>query len=83
MKKINDLLKNIGIDPIKSYSNTELMKKDILNENKGLSGIYRWINEETGDTYVGSATYLANIIRRYYQESELKHSGMHHFFFII
>jgi hypothetical protein len=45
---MNKLLKNLGIEPIKSYSNSELLKKE--SENRNLAGIYRWINEETGET---------------------------------
>lgn len=39
-------------------------KIDILSENEGKSGIYRWVHNLTGDSYVGSAV---NIKRRLYQ----------------
>jgi hypothetical protein len=29
-----------------------------LKENKGLSGIYRWVNNENGKSYIGSAVNL-------------------------
>lgn len=74
---INKLLKNIGIEPRKFYSNAESYKKDILSENKNLSGIYCWTNQKTGDTYVGSGLDLAKRIRSYYQPSELERNPRH------
>lgn len=53
------------------------MKKEIFSENKHLSGIYRWINEETDDTYVGSGIDLTKRIRSYYQTSELERNPRH------
>jgi len=38
---MNKLLKNIDLEPIKTYSNAGLLKKEILQENKHLSGVYR------------------------------------------
>ena len=74
---INKLLKNIDLKPQKTYSNAELLKKEILRENKQLSGVYRWINEETGDTYVGSGADLTKRIRSYYQVTELERNPRH------
>lgn len=44
--------------PVKSYSNVDLQKKNILKENKGKSGIYRWVNNVNGNSYIGSAINL-------------------------
>lgn len=74
---INKLLKNLDLNPSKTYSNAEMLKKEILQENKNMSGIYRWINEETGNTYVGSGMNLTKRIRSYYQVSELKKNPRH------
>lgn len=46
------------VSPIKTYSNAEEMKTEALKNNKGKSGIYRWINIINGNTYVGSAVNL-------------------------
>lgn len=77
MNKINRLLKDIGIDPVKLYLNAESSKRDILNDNKGLAGIYKWTNIETGDSYVGSGVDLAKRIRSYYQMAELEKHPRH------
>lgn len=74
---MNKILKNIGLEPMKSYTNAEFMKKQILSDNKHISGIYRWINQETGDTYVGSGTDLADRLRSYYHTSELERQPRH------
>lgn len=67
----------MSVKAIKSYPNAELLKKDILLENKGLSGVYRWTNIETGDSYVGSGVDLTKRIRSYYQIVELKRNPRH------
>jgi hypothetical protein len=42
------------IIPIMSYIDVLAEKKAILQENNDKSGVYRWINKETGESYVGS-----------------------------
>jgi hypothetical protein len=42
------------------YSNVETDKSKIIKDNKIKSGIYRWVNTLTGETYIGSSTNLAN-----------------------
>lgn len=54
------------VSPVKIYANTNLSKKEILNENKNKSGIYRWKNNLNGKTYVGSAINLSKRINSYY-----------------
>ena len=43
------------IIPVKSYSNALSDKQNILNDNKNKSGIYRWVNNLNGKSYIGSA----------------------------
>ena len=54
------------VSPVKIYANTDLSKKEILNENKNKSGIYCWKNNLNGKTYVGSAINLSKRINSYY-----------------
>lgn len=61
----------IDIVPIKSYSNTDTMRADILKENKGKTGIYRWINKENGKSYIGSAVDLNIRFRSHFSISFL------------
>uniref|UniRef100_UPI0023D89C1B hypothetical protein n=1 Tax=Gonatophragmium mori TaxID=2966219 RepID=UPI0023D89C1B len=65
------------IEPVKAYLNSEISKKTILSDNRKLSGIYRWVNTETGDTYVGSAVDLTTRLRRYYNTKELEGNPRH------
>jgi len=55
-----------SIVPIKVYSNADTMKEDIIKDNNKKAGIYRWINNETGNTYVGSSINLSNRLRLYF-----------------
>ena len=47
------------------YSNADIQKFDILEDNKGKGGVYRWVNIATGYSYVGSARNLAVRLRQY------------------
>jgi group I intron endonuclease len=51
---------------IKLYNNAYTMKKDIISENKGKSGIYMWTNLLTGDIYVGQSIDLSKRFRKYF-----------------
>lgn len=57
--------------PVKTYDNAGSLKKLILADNRGLSGIYRWINKINKKTYVGSGKDLAKRLAIYYKTSEL------------
>ena len=58
------------IVPIKSYSNVNTMKLVILKENKGLSGIYRWINNVNGKSYIGLAINLNVQLNKHYKSNK-------------
>jgi len=51
-------MKELGLNPVYIFENleTENIKKQILNETKGLSGIYMIFNKITTDYYIGSAS---------------------------
>lgn len=61
---------NITKFSIKSYSHPYFNRKGIYKENKGLSGIYCWLNLINGKLYVGSAK---NITKRLYQYFSSRH----------
>ena len=44
----------LPVFPIKSYSNAEADKAQILSENQNKSGIYKWKNSINGKRYIGS-----------------------------
>nr|QBG64902.1 GIY-YIG endonuclease [Cordyceps cicadae] len=74
---MNKLLKSLGLEPKKFYPDAQALKSEILNDNRNLSGIYKWTNIETRDSYVGSGIDLAKRIRSYYQTSELNRHPRH------
>ena len=48
------------------------MRKWIIKENKGKSGIYKWTNKLTNDIYIGQSVNLANRFRKYFNLSYIK-----------
>jgi group I intron endonuclease len=69
-----DPLKNTNIDYTKIYENAFDMRKDILNENKGKSGIYMITNKLTKDIYIGQSIDISNRFKNYFNLSYLKSS---------
>lgn len=65
-------LQNSKLDYIKVYENALDMKKDILHENKGKSGIYMITNKLTGDIYIGQSINISNRFKNYFNLSYLK-----------
>jgi len=54
-------------EPVIIYSNADTMKESIIKDNIRKAGIYRWRNNITGDTYIGSSINLSNRLRLYYR----------------
>jgi len=56
--RLNTIITELGLNTVYIYENleTENIKKQILNETKGLSGIYMILNKITKDYYIGSAS---------------------------
>jgi len=65
-------LNHIDIKYAKVYENISDMKKDILNENKGKSGIYMLTNKITTDIYIGQSINISNRFKNYLNLSYLK-----------
>ncbi len=57
------------VTPVISYINVEKEKSRIIKENKGKSGIYRWINKLNGKIYVGSSADLGRRFSEYFRPS--------------
>lgn len=68
----------LSMVPVVCYSNADTQKVLILKENKGKSGVYRWVNLENGKSYIGSSVNLsrrlANYFSIYYLSSQSKSS---------
>ena len=56
-ERLNIIIKELGLNPIYVFENldSENIRKQILNETKGLSGVYMIVNKITKDYYIGSA----------------------------
>jgi group I intron endonuclease len=63
-------------NPVVTYHNTDLHKSQILKENRGKSGVYRWTNLLNGKCYVGSGANLSIRLSHYFSyqhmETQLK-----------
>ena len=57
-ERLNLIIKELSIKPVYVFENldSENIIKNILNETKGLSGIYMIVNKITKDYYIGSAS---------------------------
>ena len=62
-------LSNESINHVKFYDNIFNMRKDILNENKGKSGIYMLTNKITKKIYIGQSSDLSNRFKNYFNLS--------------
>lgn len=61
---------------VKSYGNADTMKRSMSLENKGKAGIYRWVNNINGKTYIGSSSNISKRLKNYYNLSCLEKSNM-------
>lgn len=67
---------NINFKPEVVYPNADLNKEEIIKTNENKSGVYRWINLNSGFMYVGSSVNLAKRLRYYYNYSSLTKKNM-------
>ena len=72
----NPILPYSAIVPVISYSNADIQKTAILNDNKNRVGIYRWVNLTTGKTYIGSSGNLSDRFRKYFNINFLEKEVM-------
>jgi group I intron endonuclease len=63
-----------NLNPVATYENAKLLKKQILQENKAKSGIYRWVNLINGKTYIGSGLNLSNRLSHYFSQKHMETS---------
>lgn len=59
------------VEAIKVYSNADTCKAVILKDNKGKTGIYRWVNLINGKSYIGSALDLRERFTNYFNINHL------------
>jgi len=52
--------------PVMSYTDLLIQKKQIMQENKNKSGIYRLVNKTNGKIYIGSSVNMSSRFYKYY-----------------
>ena len=57
--------------PVAIYKNADVQKESAIEENRGKSGVYRWINKENGKSYVGSSVKLNKRFNQYYSYNHI------------
>jgi len=65
----------INLKPQIKYNNADIDKINIFADNRNKIGIYRWINNLNGKTYVGSSTNLSVRFYAYYSLRSLVKSN--------
>jgi len=65
------------LDPVVAYSNADTFKLEIIKECKGKSGIYRWTNNISAKSYVGSSINLSARLYRYYSLAHIAAQAKH------
>jgi len=65
----------INVKPEIKYNNADIDKINIFADNRNKIGIYRWINNLNGKTYIGSSTNLSVRFYTYYSLRSLAKSN--------
>ncbi len=61
-----------NLNPVATYDNAKVSKKQIMQENKGLSGVYCWTNKINGKTYIGSSVKLNRRLACYFSKKHME-----------
>lgn len=59
--------------PIVCYNDALSKKKQIIRENNGKTGIYRWTHLESNKSYIGSSLNLGKRLRNYFSTTFISH----------
>lgn len=59
--------------PVRIYINPDKDKELIVNENKGRTGIYRWVHIESGKSYIGSSVKLNIRFKQYFNYNHISY----------
>ena len=73
-----DLLENLNcltFIPVTCYNDVLSNKNQIISENNGKIGIYRWTNLDTNKSYIGSSKNLGKRLRNYLSITFISHSS--------
>lgn len=59
--------------PVIIYTNPDKEKELIVNDNKGRTGIYRWVHIESGKSYIGSSIKLNIRFKQYFNFNHISY----------
>lgn len=62
----DDSFNEKSFTPLVIYSNADSMKEKIISDNVNKLGIYRWVNNISGKSYIGSSINLSKRFRQYF-----------------
>lgn len=71
---IRSMSTSTSYEPVLIYTNPGEHIGLILKQNKGKSGVYRWVHKDSGKSYIGSSIILSDRFRRYFNHSYLSSS---------
>lgn len=62
-----------SLEPVKVYLNPDKEKELIIRDNKDRAGIYRWVNLDSGKSYIGSAKNLSTRFKQYFNYNHISY----------
>jgi len=62
-----------SLEPVKVYLNPDKEKELIIRDNKDRTGIYRWVNLDSGKSYIGSSANLSTRFKQYFNYNHLSY----------
>lgn len=65
-----------NLNPVVVYENADTQKELIVGDSRGKAGVYRWINKQNGNSYVGSAVNLTKRFLGYYNFKQISKGNM-------
>lgn len=62
-----------NLEPVKVYLNPDKEKEFIIQDNKNRTGIYRWVNIDSGKSYIGSSVNLSTRFKQYFNYNHISY----------
>lgn len=62
-----------SLEPVKVYLSPDKDKELIIRDNKNRVGIYRWVNLDSGKSYIGSSVNLSARFRQYFNYNHISY----------
>ncbi len=62
-----------SLEPVKVYLNPDKEKELIIRDNKDRAGIYRWVNLDSGKSYIGSSANLSTRFKQYFNYNHISY----------